>query len=300
MFRAGYLTRRAKRQVSGVTALTLSLLVCHPGLERPLLRAQDALEELRFETASINVNTSGDSGGGCCRIQADGRVAARNATLRQLIQSAYQRHVFDERVISGAPSWADTARFDIAAKAREVPTFDADGSAPWLQSMLRSLLADRFRLKIRAEMVERPVYALVVAMSQNGLGPRLRRSDVDCGAVMAMMIRGEPPAKPTCATASYPGRLVAAALPMSAIATLLSNSVHQMVVDRTGLTGRYDAELEAVEIRPPGPFGPSYRPSDAKQSIFSALPEQLGLELKVATGPVEILHVEHAEEPIEG
>jgi uncharacterized protein (TIGR03435 family) len=254
---------------------------------------------LQFESAAITSNTSADAGGGCCRIQPDGQVIAKNVTLRQLIQSAYQRHGFDERVISGAASWVDAARFDIAAKAPAVPPFDENGMSPRLQSMLRDLLAERFKLTLRTETSERPAYALVLAKSGVDLGPRLRKTDVDCGAVMAKMIQGERPAKPTCATASYPGRLIVVALPMPAIASLISKSVDRAVVDRTGLAGRFDVELEAVEIRPPGPFGPSYRPSDTKQSIFSSLPEQLGLELKPVTAPLETLVIEHAEKPRE-
>jgi uncharacterized protein (TIGR03435 family) len=265
-----------------------------------LICAQETANVGRFETASITVNASGDTGGGCCRIQPDGQVIAKNVTLRQLIQSAYQRHAFDERLISGAPSWADTVRFDIAARASAVPRFDANGSAPQLQAMLRNLLAERFELRIRIESAERPIYALVGDKRTGGAGPRLRRVDVDCGAVMTKMIQGDPPAKPICATASYPGRLVAVALPMPAIASLISQNVDRVVVDRTGLSGRFDVELEAVEIRPPGPFGPSYRPSDTRQSIFSSLPEQLGLELTPATGPVETLVIEHVEKPGEG
>jgi uncharacterized protein (TIGR03435 family) len=282
------------------TALVLSALVFPAALEKPYLHAQQAADGPKFATATIKVTGSGNSGGGCCRIEPGGQVTARNVTLRQLIQSAYQRHVFDERLIHGAPPWAETARFDIAAQAPAVPIFDADGTAVQLQSMLRKLLADRFRLKIRVETGERPIYALVVAKSAANLGPRLRRSDVDCGAVMAKMIRGELPTGPTCATASYPGRLVVVALPMSSIASLLSKSIDRVVVDRTGLAGRFDAELEAVEIQPKGPFGPSYRPSNTQHSIFSSLPEQLGLELQAATAPVEVLVVEHAEEPTEG
>ena len=262
--------------------------------------AQEPANESRFETASITVNTSRDQGGGCCRIQPDGQVIAKNATLRQLIEYAYQRYAFEERVISGAPAWTDTTRFDISAKASTVPAFDADGSAPQLRAMLRNLLAERFKLQMRTETDDRPIYALTVAKNGADLGPGLRRTDVDCGAVMAKMIRGEFPSKPTCATASYPGRLTVVALPMPAIASLLSKSVERMVVDRTGLTGRFDLELEAVEIRPPGPFGPSYRPSTTKESIFSSLPRQLGLELTPTTGPVEILVIEHVEKPVEG
>jgi uncharacterized protein (TIGR03435 family) len=289
-----------KRLLSTATALAVAATGVLGAPEALKLHAQTQADGPRFETASITLNASGDSRGGCCRIQPGGQVTATNVTLRQLIQSAHQRHIFDNREISGGPPWMGAVRFDVVAKAREDPVFDANGSAPQLWSMLRQLLEDRFKLKLRTESIERPIYSMVVAKSDGAFGPRLRRSDVDCGAVMAMLIKGMPPAKPTCASASYPGRLVVSALPISALASLLAQSVDRVVVDRTGLAGRFDVELEAVEIRPPGPFGPSYRPSDTKQSIFSSVPEQLGLELKSTTGPVEILIVDHAEKPTEG
>ena len=257
-------------------------------------------DSARFDSASITVNASNDAAGGCCRIQPDGRVTASNVTVRQLIQSAYQRYIFDERPISDLPAWAGSIRFDIAAVTSAPPAFDADGAAPQLAAMLRNLLADRFKLRIRTEASNQPIYVLSLANGRTEPGPGVRRVDVDCGALMAKMIRGEMPPKPLCATASYPGRLVTSALPMSAIAGLLSKIVDRPVVNRTDLDGRFDIDLEAVEIRPPGPFGPSYRPSDTKQSIFSSLLEQLGLELKPDTGPVEVLIVEHVEKPTEG
>ena len=233
--------------------------------------ARQTADGARFDSASITVNASNGASGGCCRILPDGRVTASNVTVRQLIQSAYQRYIFDERPMSDLPAWADSIRFDIAAAAPAAPAFDADGAAPQLASMLRNLLADRFKLRIRIEASERPIYALALARGRTEPGPGLRRADVDCGAVMVKMIRGE-------------------------IAGLIS----KLVVDRTDLDGRFDIDLEAVEIRPSGPFGPSYRPSDTKQSIFSSLPEQLGLELRPDTGPVEVLIVEHVDKPTEG
>lgn len=295
---ADVLTKSRKRLLSTATALAVAATVVLGALEA--LHAQTQADGPRFETASITLNASGDSRGGCCRIQTGGQVTATNVTLRQLIQSAYQRHIFDNREISGGPSWIDTVRFDVVAKAPRDPVFDADGSAPELWSMLRTLLGDQFKLKIRTESIERPIYTLVMANSDGALGPRIRRSNADCGAVMASMIKGDPPTKPTCAIASYPGRLVVSALPMSAVASLLSESVDRVVINRTGLKGRFDIELEAVEIRPQGPFGPSYRPSDTKQSIFASVAEQLGLELKATTGPVESLVVDHAEQPTDG
>src|SRR3989442_6353205 len=69
------------------------------------------------------------------------------------------------------------------------------------------------------------------------------------------------------------------------------------MVDRTWLTGNFDLEVDAVEVQPPGPLGPSARPSDTTLSIFTTLPEQLGLTLESTKGPVEIVVIDHAEKP---
>jgi uncharacterized protein (TIGR03435 family) len=80
-------------------------------------------------------------------------------------------------------------------------------------------------------------------------------------------------------------------------ASLLSESVHRTVRDGTGLAGVFDLELEAVEIRPPGPFGPSFRPSDTKESILQALPAPLGLKLEATQGTVDVLVIDRVELP---
>ncbi|MPY88414.1 MAG: TIGR03435 family protein [Luteitalea sp.] len=85
---------------------------------------------------------------------------------------------------------------------------------------------------------------------------------------------------------------------MPGLAGVLSGLVNRVVVDRTGLTGNFDLELEAVEIRASATQGPSSRPSDTDQSIFAALPQQLGLELESTKGPVEIIVIDRAEKPV--
>ena len=165
--------------------------------------------------------------------------------------------------------------------------------------MLQTLLADQFGLKLHVDPRPKPIYRLVPTSRDGQLGPRLSRSSADCAAVVAMEMRGQRPEKPTCSAASYPGRLVVTALAMPTVARLLSDSVDRPVVDGTGWTGVFDLELEAVEIRPPGPFGPSYRPSDTRESIFQALPAQLGLKLEPTRGTVDVLVIDHAELPAE-
>jgi uncharacterized protein (TIGR03435 family) len=247
--------------------------------------------------ASVNANNSGDENGGCCGLQPGGRLTATNSTLRDLVQSAYQRYGFDRREVEGGPPWIDTARFDVTAEAGTEHVIDPDGVPRRTWLMLQTLLADRFKLKLRVDKRPRPLYRLVAANVDGSLGSRLHRSDADCAAVVAMEIKGQRPEKPACSAASYPGRLVVTGLSMPTVARLLSDSVDRMVVDGTAWAGVFDLELEAVEIRPPGPFGPSFRPSDTKESIFQALPSQLGLKLESTRGTVDVLVVDHAELP---
>jgi uncharacterized protein (TIGR03435 family) len=248
-----------------------------------------------FETASVTPS-SVEQGRAGFRIQSEGRLTATNVTLKQLIEAAYKRHGFDRREIVNGPAWIDVDRFDLEAKAPGEHAFDrGQGGFPrQTLLMLRTLLTERFELRVRPERRDRPIYALVLRRDVT-LGPRLRRSDVDCAD--AVLGKREPPGKAVCGVALYPGRLVGSSLTLPDLATVLSDSVDRMVVDRTGLEGSFDFEIEAVEFRPPGPFGPSYRPSDTKQSIFQALPEQLGLELQATNGSIEILVVEHAGKP---
>jgi len=265
-----------------------------------LLLAMPAAGGPSFKRVVITPNASGEKMGGCCGLQPGGRLTATNATVRDLVQSAYQRYGFDRREIEGAPAWVDAKRFDVVAEAAEEHAVDPDGVPRKTWVMLQALLADRFKLKLRTEKRPRPVYVLALATPDGRLGPRLRRSDVDCAAVVAMEIRGQRPEKPSCSFAAYPGRLVATALSLPSIARFLSDSVDRPVRDGTGLAGVYDLELEAVEIRPPGPFGPSYRPSDTQESVFQALPAQAGLKLEAAQGTEDVLVIEHVEMPAAG
>src|SRR6185436_13351622 len=80
-----------------------------------------------FKRVSITSNKSGETRGGCCRLEPGGRLTATNATVRQLIQSAYQRHGFDRREIEGGPAWIDAERFDLVAEAAAEHAIDPDG-----------------------------------------------------------------------------------------------------------------------------------------------------------------------------
>lgn len=278
--------------------MTRTYLVVAAATLAGALAAQPRAQSPAFESVTISLNTSGDARTGL-RLMPDGGVRAMNVTLRQLMQGAYQRHAFDRRQIEGGPPWIDTARFDLDARATGGHVFEADAFPRQTWHMLRAVLEERFKLRVRTENRTSPVYEL---RTSGATAPRLRKVDVDCGALMKAKTKDEPEdrlqaGRPVCAMATYQGRLIADALTMPALASALSGMLDRVVLDRTGLTGSFALELEAVEIKPVGPVGPSNRPSETKQSIFQALPEQLGLKLEATTGPVEVLVIESAEKP---
>jgi uncharacterized protein (TIGR03435 family) len=79
--------------------------------------------------------------------------------LRQLIQMAYHQPF----QLEGGPSWINADRFDIVAKTENVPAPQTPGVPGPIQLMMRTLLADRFRLVVHREIKEQPIYALVMA-----------------------------------------------------------------------------------------------------------------------------------------
>jgi uncharacterized protein (TIGR03435 family) len=265
----------------------------------PALRAPSPSPDARvprFETAVVSENTSGLPPIGGTRLDAHGYFSAAKVTLRQLIQTAYRRHALDRRLIEGGPAWIDSELFNVDAKAAGEHSLDSDGVPRQALLMLRTLLVEQFKLKVRTEVREMPVYALVLARSDGTLGPRLRRSDVDCAEAVALMIKGQRP-RANCGFQEYVGRYVPSVLTPPDMASIFSALVDRPVIDRTGLSGHYSADLEGVEIRPPGPFDPGYGPSDVARAMFQALPAELGLKLEATTAPVEVLVIEDAANP---
>ena len=255
-----------------------------------------------FDSVSVVTNTSGEDAPSGLRLMPDGGLKAVNVPLLRLIESAYQRHAFDSRLVEGGPAWVHEARFDLEARAAGGHEFEADAFPRLTWMKLRSALAARFNLRVRTDQRPMPVYELRVAQPGGQPGPRLQKADVDCGAEMRKKTQDEPEegrqaGRPVCAVATYSGRLVADSVTMPALASLLSRTLDRPVVDRTGLPGGYAIELEAAELRAQGPVGPSDRPSTTTQSIFAAMPEQLGLELRPADGTIEVLVIERAERP---
>lgn len=251
-----------------------------------------------FEVASVKENVS-VSDNASVRAQPGGRVSVSNNSLRNIIRNAYNVQNYQ---IVGGPDWINTVRWDITAKA------PGDAPPQQLLLMLRTLLADRFKLVVRHEQREMPIYALTRARADGQLGPQLRASSADCAAIFAAAkAKGETPppttnGRPTCGTRTTRGNMMTTGVAVTDLARNLAPFVGRLVVDKTDLDGVYDLELTWVpEQGPSGPEGTSAQavPSSDGVSLFTAVHEQLGLKLDAQRGQVDVLVVESAQRPVE-
>ena len=281
--------------VVGAVIMSLSLLQAERGSSGTTTQTAQE-KELAFEVASIRQNTDG-AGAPTSRVEA-GRYVASNVALEQVIADAYRMPIV------GGPDWIkDTPgprrsgeiRFDITATV-------APGAPPnRVPLMLRTLLAERFRVRTHTETQERPAYALAHARSDNRLGPQLKRSaqqcalEIEAGPLRAPVRRTTEGGSPLCSMMQGPAAIRGGGLTLPFLARALTPFVGRMVVDRTGLEGPFDFELTyAPAARGGGPAA-----SDDRPSIFVAVQEQLGLKLDPTTAAVDVLVIDDASMPTE-
>ncbi len=260
-------------------------------------------ERPQFDAVSIKRSASADPRGGL-QFQRGGRIVATNIPLRPIFALAYNISLSQGRgAIIGAPSWFDSMRYDIEAKA------EGDPPREQMILMLQSLLADRFKLAVHHETRQLPVYALVLTKAGR-TGPHLKphASDAEC------INEPQTDPGPGQALTAYCGdfrigaaaggglRETADAITMDRFAASIAQQVDRPVVDRTGLDGVFDLDLQFTSQR----AALAQNGSDAATSgpeapppIFTAIQEQLGLKLESTTGPVDVLVIDHVEEPSE-
>jgi uncharacterized protein (TIGR03435 family) len=234
-----------------------------------------------FDVAVIRPNPGDTTGHSHIWSSAsDGNFRAQNVTPMELIRYAYG---MPETRISSGPGWMRSAKFDLEAKSDPaVDTLlrglDSAQEREQKQHMLQALLADRFALKVHQETRELPIYALVVAKG----GVRFQPSKINGTTIN----NGN-------AYITVTGSDHTIAL----LAEQLSRTLGRVVVDKTGLDGRYNLTLKwSPDDAADGPVGGS---ADAGPSIFTAIQEQLGLKLESGRGPVPILVVDQLEKPSE-
>ena len=258
------------KQTLLLTMLLLGPVTPLPAHAHPLQVSQPASPEAKapaYDVGSIKPNKSGSGSSG---IDSDNyRFTATNVSLRAMLEAAYG---VKGDLVSGIPKTVDDARFDVTAKIVDPdPKVLGHLTREQDRALLRPFLFDRFHLKLYTETKQLPVYELVVVKG----GPKFKEAADNKGA----------------GTHSNGRELTAHAISMAWLSDSLFNQVHRTVIDKTGLTGKYDLTLKWSPEDSPDPANETSPP------IFTALKDQLGLKLQPAKGPVETLVVDHAEMP---
>jgi uncharacterized protein (TIGR03435 family) len=283
--------------------------------------------ESRFEVASIKTAmspaemgraaaASGAANGGRMsfpllgvHIQPGGRLVGI-ANLQTLILRAYG---IREYQIEGGPTWLTTDYFDIVAKAERETATEVE-----LNEMLKSLLAERFGLRVHVETRRAPVHTLTLARADGRLGRGLTRTSQECqtsleerkrtGARSAPPSGPPTPGKPMCGLTTMslqarngPATYTMGGQSLAALVERISSELGAPVIDRTGLTGLFDVVLEYESTRrPAGMPAAGLDPNSTDPlpvPLPAALQDQLGLKLEKGVGPLPITIIDAAELP---
>jgi uncharacterized protein (TIGR03435 family) len=253
----------------------------------------------QFEVATVKA-TSPESRTSRFQIQPGGRLTSEGKPLRFLITRAFNTNSSDQ--LTGIPLWADTARFDVVAKAPSdvaLTNIDPDALAP----MMLALLKDCFKLSYHTEERELPAYTLVAAK------PKMKKADPSTRTWCknATQVPGAPPPPPRSQA------LVCQNITMSQFADLLRGRTPELqlpLLDSTAIEGGWNFTLTfnpvsalnrpAVVARPPeaglGNGAPAASEPNGGQSIFEALEKQLGLRLEKQKRTAQVIVVDHIEQ----
>ena len=201
-----------------------------------------AAQPPRFEVASVKPNNGGDSSSSGRMVRDSGTLVNQRARL--LIVNAYGLR--PDRIVGG-PSWLNTQRFDVSARA---PANTPDSQLPL---MLQTLLVERFKLVLRHETRQESVDALVLARSHGQLGPKLRPAG-EClkdlpppGDGRFPELRTNQPIPCGGRTSANGERIVLQGgnRTIADLARMLrdNGARGREVIDRTGLAGNFDFDL---------------------------------------------------------
>jgi len=262
--------------------MSMGLALLMPGAlaqssSAPKMKVSDS-QVPKYDVVSIKPNKSGSGSHGID--VNDGNFEATNVPVKTLILNAYE--LKDSQVI-GLPSWAGSLDYDIKAKVSEPDkkVFDAMTDEQ-SRMMLQPVLTDRFQLKFHREKKVLPVYELVVAKG----GVKFKESAVpDDGKSKGANGMG------SGSMSVHNTELTSTGVRLSKLTSVLSNQLGRVVVDKTGLTGKYDLELKWL----PNDAQPA--PDSQLTDLFTALQEQLGLKLEPGKAEIDTFVIDRLEMP---
>jgi len=236
----------------------------------------------KFEVATVKVNKS-DVQGGRLGPPGQGNITIINLPLRGIIVQSFRTQ---RNMVFGLPDWTETTKYDIVGKGP-----DPKMTNPEVWEMMRSLLIDRFHLKYHIENRDMPVFALTVLPSghklklgENGRCTEEIKAGKNCGDIIV----------PPFGTAMYN-------MPIGALITGIGARAGRPIIDKTGLTGKYDvnvtwlpdgARLEQLDLQN---IPQEYRPQD--MTLFEALEQQAGLKLEPPRAAMPVVVIDSVSQP---
>jgi uncharacterized protein (TIGR03435 family) len=255
-----------------------------------------------LRSSNVTVDpVSWSMGSSCpCQMRSSSRRKVREADLeRRAAATAVDVEEFS--LLAHRPVNCGGWNFDIAAKASAPATRDE------LQAMLRTLLAERFRLTVHTETRSEPIWALVLARRDGKLGPNLHPAANSCVELRAGWQAKAPGEHDPCGTWTFVNALRTGSMSVHGFAldqlSALSTDVgRRPFVNKTGLAGFYDWDLTwTPQVFLQAPFDRSRFPdiNPDGPSAFTALEEQLGLKLESQKGDAPVLVIDHIERPTE-
>lgn len=231
-----------------------------------------------FEVATIKPVEAADKTPRYIKMDGPHRFVEKYYTLKLLIAAAYD---LNPKTISGGPSWVDSDHYDILA----LTPGEVCPSHGEQMSMLRNLLTDRFKLTFHRQQKEFSIFELQVAKN----GSKLKATTAS------------PDDLPALISTVYPQRILLPArnVTMGDFTSLLQRALlDRPVVDKTGLAGKYDFDLEwAPDNSQFGGEVAAASPDAPSPPFFTAIQQQLGLKLVATRGPVDALVIDKAERP---
>jgi uncharacterized protein (TIGR03435 family) len=260
--------------VRWITAVGFVLLISGGIAQQPPVRARfDA-----FEVATIKRVDPEAKASRFIRMQGNNRFVATNYTMKLLLAAAYD---LNPRAISGGPAWMDADKYDVVA----VTPGDVRPSRDEQMAMLRKLIEERFKLRFHREPKELSMYVLEVAKG----GPKLKASSA----------RAEDASNVICTV--YPGKILLPArnVTIGDVTRMMQRAIFDRpVVDATGLSARYDFDLQwAPDESQFGGEIPAATEAATDPPLFVAMEQQLGLKLEARRGPVSTMVVDGVERP---
>jgi len=240
-----------------------------------------------FEVASVKASAPNQNGSSC-RFDQPGVAQCANMPLRDIISVAHDLGMASSLnsdamfKLVGGPAALLATPFDIQART------SADTTVAQKREMLRSLLTERFRLRIRTEVRQVPLFA--VTRDGKDLGPGLKPSSVDCTSEeMRARRAAEQPTPCGVLRRELTGgiRIFRGAGSISVLASRVQDTLGRPVVDETGLSGNFE-------------WSTRYRPenSDIDAPLFvDAVRQDLGLRIVPKTGPYAVMVIDAVAAP---